>query len=423
MHATLARSRIAAIVVIGLLLPTVVSACGQASAEDGAPRVSDPPGVLATTPFNASPGRATEHLGLALLPRMGRGNVAFSPDSIAAAVAMLGTGAVGPTATQIARVLDLPSPAGFPAVGELQRKIIAEQSTSSSGERQPPTLQIANGMFLQQGYPLETPFTAGLDQDFGAIPQTVDFKGPAGTEAINAWVAQQTHGLIPQIVEELPPETRLALANAIYLKADWSERFKPNDNASGPFHGEAGTTSTVFMHKTELLPYAHARGYTAVALPYAHSTLSLLLMVPAGQSLSSLERHLQSSGLRPVVHLLSQRNVRISLPRFHLQLHTILNGVLQALGMGRAFSESAEFSGITKAESLRIGEVAHAADFMVDEEGTLAAAATVGTLEPFSLTIYSNVVAFKADRPFLFFLRDDRSGTVLFAGRLVVPQD
>lgn len=164
-------------------------------------------------------------------------------------------------------MLHLASPASFAAVGELQRAIAAEGSKSSSGNEEAPTLQIANGMFLQQGYPLEAPFAAGLEQNFGVVPEAVDFQSPAGTEAINAWVAEQTHGLIP------------------------------------------------------------------------------------------------------------------------------------------------------------VGEVAHAADFMVDEEGTLAAASTVGTTEPRSRTLYKHVVDFDADRPFLFFLRDERSGAVLFAGRLVTPQD
>lgn len=278
-------------------------------------------------------------------------------------------------------------------------------------------------MFLQQGYPLEASFTAGLEQNFGVIPESVDFQSPAGTEAINAWVAEQTHGLIPRIVEALPPETLLAVANAIYLKARWSERFKPRDSAPAPFHGETGTTSTVFMHKIERLPYTRGRGYAATALPYADSTLSLLVVLPVRQSLQSLERQLQPSALDRIVRGLSKRAVRVSLPRFHLQTQTLLNGALQALGMGRAFSESAEFPGITKAQALKIGEVAHAADFMVDEEGTLAAASTVGTVEPLDAEFYSHVAEFDADRPFLFFLRDARTGALLFAGRLVTPQD
>jgi serpin B len=407
---------------MALLSATIASGSGQASAAEVNRTVSDPPATGVIAHPSASPGKATEQLGLELMRRLGRGNLAFSPDSIAAAVAMLETGATGATAAGIARVLHLTSPASFAAVGELQQTIAAEGSTSSSGNQEAPTLQIANGMFLQQGYPLEVPFSAGLEQNFGVVPEPVDFQSPAGMEAINAWVAEQTHGLIPRIVEGLSPQTRLALANAIYLKASWSGRFKPGDSASAPFHGEAGTTSTVFMHKTEPLPYTRGRGYAAAALPYADSTLSLLVVLPVRQSLPSLERQLQPSALDGIVRRLSKRNVDVSLPRFHLQTQTILNGALQGLGMGRAFSDSAEFSGITKAQALKIGEVVHAADFMVDEEGTLAAASTVGTVEATSETLYEHVVDFDADRPFLFFLRDEQTGALLFAGRLVMPQ-
>jgi serpin B len=276
---------------------------------------------------------------------------------------------------------------------------------------------------VQQGYPLEASFTAGLEQEFGAVPESVDFHGPAGTQAINAWVSQQTHGLIPQVIEELSPQTRLALANAIYLKAKWSERFKPNDSAPGPFHGQTSTSSTVFMRKTERLSYARGSGYAAVALPYLDSSLSLLVVLPTGQSLPSFERQLTARALDRIVRRLAKRNVHVSLPRFHLRTQAVLNGTLQALGMSRAFSESAEFSNVTKAEALKLGEVAHAADFKVDEEGTLAAASTVGTAEALSATAYLHVVDFDADRPFLFFLRDERSGAVLFAGRLVRPEE
>jgi serine protease inhibitor len=412
------RLRRAASIAMIALLSATVAGCGRASEAAGR-GVGDPPAIRSSV----LPGKATEQLGLQLMRRLGSGNLAFSPDSVAAAIAMVGTGARGATATGIAHVLHLTSPAGLPSVGALQRAIVAGGSTPSGANQEAPTLQIANGMFLEQGYPLEAPFTAGLEQSFGVVPESVDFQSPAGTEAINAWVAEQTHGLIPQVVTKLSPETRLALANAIYLKAKWSERFKPGASAPAPFHGATGTTSTVFMHKTEQLSYARGRGYAAVALPYADSTLSLLVVLPVRQSLPSLERQLQPSSLDRIVHSLSKREVRLSLPRFHLHTQKILNGPLTALGMGRALSESAEFSGITKAETLKIGEVAHAADLMVDEEGTIAAASTVVTVEPTLARVPVPVVAFDADRPFLFFLRDERSGALLFAGRLVTPQD
>jgi serpin B len=417
--------RTASVALIVVVLAAIAAGCGPATAANGPRGASKPAAGKPSAPASTLlPGRATEAFELALMHRLGQGNLVFSPDSVAAALAMIGTGGVGPTATQIAHVLHLQSPASFQSMGQLQQRIASEQSAAAHGSSEAPKLSIVNGLFLQRGYPLQAPFTTSLQQAFGVVPQTVDFMSASGTEAINSWVAQETQGLIPKIVTELSPETRLALANAIYLKAKWSERFKPNNSNSATFHGETGKSSTVFMHKIERLPYTRGHGYAALSLPYLDSTLSLLVLLPVGQSLPTFERHLDTTKLDRIVRALSRRNVYVSLPRFHLHTQTLLNGPLQQLGITDAFDEAhADFSGMTQSERLKIGEVAHAADFKVDEEGTVAAAATVGTAEATSATIYEHPVAFNANRPFMFFLRDDRSGAVLFAGRLVKPQD
>jgi serpin B len=407
-----------------VILAGAALGCGQASAgQGGGPRsASAREKTRSGATARPAAGKATEVFGLELLRELGHGNVVFSPDSIADALAMTGTGARGETATQIAGALHLVSPSSFASVGALQQRIAAEQAPLAQGSSEAPTLSIANGLFVQRDYALEQSFAAGLAQAFATTPQTVDFMSAEGEQAINAWVAQQTRGLISQIVTNLSRETRLELANAIYLKASWGEWFKLNNSAPAPFHGEGGSHSTVFMHKTESLPYGHGRGYVALSMPYSHSTLSLLVMLPVGQSLAQFERWLSPAALDRIARGLSRRIVAVSVPRFELQLHTVLNGALQALGVRDAFDESkADFSGITRAERLKIGEVVHAADFKVDERGTLAAAATVVAAEATSAEIYEHVVAFKANRPFLFVLRDDRSGVVLFMGRLTKP--
>jgi serpin B len=413
------RRRIAIIVLAALTLCAFAAGCGSA----GSATHTDVAQTPSTARASASAAQVTERFGLALMHRLPAGNLAFSPDSVAASLAMVGTGAVGQTATQIARALGLSSPRSFASLGELQRQILAEQSPAAHDKPEAPTLDIANGLFVQQDYPLQASFTSGLEQAFGAVPESVDFLGTSGTEAINEWVAQQTHGLIPQIVAQLSPETRLALANAIYLKAHWSEHFKPDDSEPAPFHGTVGATSTIFMHKTEALSYGRGRGYSAVALPLARSSLSVLILLPSGQTLTRLETSLNASTLNRIVRGLSKRNVHVSLPRFHLHTQAVLNGALQALGITQAFGEEADLSGMTGGRQLKLGEVAHAADFKVDEEGVVAAAATVATAEAMMAEGYSHVVDFNANHPFMFFLRDDRSGALLFAGRLVKPEN
>jgi serpin B len=159
---------------------------------------------------------------------------------------------------------------------------------------------------------------------FGAAPETVDFQGdPTGAlEAINGWVSERTKGLVPQILDSLPEEMALALANAVTVD---------------------------FMHQTARLRYGVGRGYRAVALPYRSSTLSLLVVLPVRQQLGSLQHRLDGRGLARIARGLSERSVILSLPRFHLNTEAELTSALEKLGMRTAFGEAADFSRITTA--------------------------------------------------------------------------
>ncbi len=352
------------------------------------------------------------------------GNLVLSPDSVAAALAMTGTGATGSTATEIARTLHLKGPGDFAAVGDLQRAIAAGQAAAAVGDPEPPALEIANGLFLQQGLPFEPSFLAGAQQNFGAAPEAIDFAGdPTGAlNAINGWVSERTKDLIPRILESLPEGMALALANAVYLDADWKHPFKQGETGPGVFQTAAGKTAVDFMHQTESVGYGTGPGYKAVALPYRSSTMSLLIVLPTGQRLGSLQHRLDGRALTRIAHGLSTRPVALSLPRFHLNTDVELTTALKKLGMPTAFDGAADFSGITTTVPLMIAFVKHGADLTVDEEGTVAAAATVVGVEVKSAQrTPRDAVAFNANHPFLFFLRDDRTGAILFAGRLTDP--
>jgi serpin B len=355
----------------------------------------------------------TEGFALELLSTQPPGNAVLSPDSVAAALAMAGTGARGTTATQIAKGLGLKGPSAFDSVGKLQEDL----PTAS--------LAVANGLFVQQGLQLQPPFVAGLERHFAATPEAVDFAGdPDGAlRTINAWGSEHTGGVIPRMLSGLPAEARLVLADAVYLKARWKHDFEAL-SYSGPFKGADGRKqSAEFMYQLNGFHYGAGPGYKAVELPYRGSTLSLLAVLPVGSDLATLERRLQESGgLAAIVGGLSPHQVKLSLPRFHLHSEVDLEGPLTRLGMTAPFSDSADFSGITSAEALKIGAARHVADIKVDEKGTEAAATTgivaiptAGPAEPL------HAVSFEADHPFLFFVRDDKSGAVLFAGRLTDP--
>ncbi len=368
-----------------------------------------------------TPGQSTAALGLDLLRKLPAGNVVFSPDSIETAVAMAGTGAGGTTAEQIAHVLHLPSAAAFGSVGRLQARIAAEQAATADGDPEAPRLKIADGLFLQQGFPAAAPFLTALSQNFAATPQTVDFERQpaAAVQAINEWVSLNTAGLIPAILSHFEQDARLILANTVYLHALWAEQFKPRDVAAGTFHGPGVAARVPFMHQRARLSYGAGRGYEAVQLPYRSSTLSLLVILPEGRSLQALERGLNAPALGRILARMKPAEVELSLPKFHLEARTELGPVLSALGMPLAFSAAADFSGIDPAERLAISRVLHAADIEVQEAGTVAAAATVVEIEASAIAVTPPAKPFDADRPFLYLLRDDRTGAVLFAGRLL----
>lgn len=337
---------------------------------------------------------------------------------------MTGTGGVGRTAEEIARTLHLKGPSALAAVGDLQRSIVARQAAAAGSDPEAPELEIANGLFLQQGLPFQSAFLAGAQQRFGAAPETVDFEGDrtGALEAINRWASDRTKGLIPKIIDSLPEDMALALANAIYLDADWEHPFKQRETRPGVFHAGTGKATVDFMHQTQSLRYGAGAGYRAVALPYRSSTLSLLVVLPVRQRLGALQHDLGGRSLTRLARDLSPRSVILSLPRFHLHTEAELTEALKKLGMRTAFTEAANFSRITTAAPLEVAFVKHAADFTVDEAGTVAAAATVVGVTTTSGPVRPrDAVVFNANRPFLFFLRDERTGATLFAGRLVRP--
>jgi serpin B len=370
-----------------------------------------------------TPAQSSGAFGLDLLRRLPPGNLVFSPDSIETALAMAGEGARGQTAAQIARVTHLPSPAAFVGLGALQADLALESAATAKGDPQAPRLAIANGLFVQEGFALQPQFLAGLQSGFGAVPQTENFqtRNAEAVQAVNEWGSAHTEGLIPQVVSSLRPETRLVLANAVYLDAKWADPFEARATSPASFHAPGGASQVPFMHETASLPYAAGRGYRAVELPYRSSTLSLLLVMPQGRSLARMQRGLTIAGLDRIARRLRTRAVTLSLPKFHVHFQEEhLAEPLKALGMTLPFSEAgADFSGMSSCRCLHIGEVAHVADIRVAEEGTVAAAVTVVVAEALSARTHVRPpVRFDADRPFLFFLRDDRTGAVLFAGRL-----
>lgn len=389
-----------------------------------------PGGPTAQGGHAALAAQSTNTLAVDLLSRLGGPdqNTVFSPYSLQVALAMVDTGAAGETATQIGTVLRTPSAT---ALARANAALSGRLDAATAHPQQAPAadvprLNIANALWLQSGLRLKAPFTSTLAASFGAGPQLVNFRGQPefARQTINAWVAARTQKLITNLMApgSITSRTELVLANAVYLMARWSSPFVSAQTAPGPFFTATGASVSVpFMTQPSApFTYASGPGYRAVDLPYRYSTLSMLVVMPDPGTIARFEQSLSTRSLAVLTRSLAPTLIDLHMPKFHLAAHTDLVPTLAALGMPVAFSDMADFSGITAQVPLAISAVEHGADLKVDEAGTVAAAATGIALAPTAVAP-GRVTRLTLDHPFLLFLRDDSTGTILFAARVSNP--
>jgi serpin B len=355
------------------------------------------------------------------------GNVFFSPLSITSALGMTFAGAEGVTQTEMSQVLqiDLPEADWHAALGELTQDLSGDLSRGY-------TLHVANRLFGQTDYPWELAFLDVCDEAYGAPMEPWDFRTDpdGGRERVNAWVEEQTE---ERITDLLPPgsvdgDTRMVLANAIYFLADWAAAFDPDDTRDATFHRLDGSTVTVPMMSidTETLEdsgieVGSGAGFQVARLPYQDHEVAMYLVVPeAEDGLPDLEAGLDAATFDGWLDGLSGGEAIVQMPRLDITWEMELRPALTALGMGSAFEGmTADFTGMAippEDGSLFIKGIFHKAFVKVDEAGTEAAAATgvvMGTESAPPMVV--------ADRPFLFVLRDDLTGTILFVGRVTDP--
>lgn len=351
------------------------------------------------------------------------GDLFLSPASISAALAMTYAGAVGETEKQMARVLhfNLPKAKLHAGYGTLTEILNSQQP----GYR----LNMANRLWAQKGYPFQPEFLTLTRDRYGAELAPVDFarQTEQARLAINAWVEEQTQGKIEDLIAsgDLDAMTRLVLTNAIYFKGAWAKEFTKDATKDAAFHLSSDRRiMTPLMHQTDDFLYAAKDDLQILELPYAGGDLSMVILLPKQvDGLARLESQLTAEKVQQWTSDLRQRQVQVSLPKFKLTSRFYLSEVLQSLGLTLPFSPQADFSGISTAEDLMISEVIHKAFVDVNEEGTEAAAATAVTIRVTAAPIVQEPVVFRADRPFLFFLRDNRTQAVLFLGRLTNPQE
>jgi serpin B len=357
------------------------------------------------------------------------GNLAFSPYSVAVALAMTLTGARGETAEQMRDVLHAPDVGRLNGgLGALTLRLeeLAGATRLPDGSEGEIELDAANALFGQRDTAWRQPFLDDLARHFGADLRLVDYG--AATEAarglINGWTARQTHGRIPVIVPAgvLDPLTRLVLVNALYFKAPWAEAFERGATERRPFTTDTGRTvsADLMTGGLETARWGAGRGWQAVRLGYAGGTLAMTVVLPEPGRFDALSAAVAGGGLPEILAAPRPGGVVLALPRWRFRTQLPLQEALVGLGMVTAFDErDADFGGMTREVRLHVSAVLHQAFVAVDEEGTEAAAATAVGMSTTSAPAFEHEVV--VDRPFLFVVHDVEHLTPLFVGRVTDP--
>jgi serpin B len=349
------------------------------------------------------------------------GNLFFAPASISTAFAMTVAGARGQTKEQIADALHFEL--GEPGLHEAFADLLG---LWKSPEQSAYELRIANRLWGQKGYEFRSNFLETTRDAYGAELAQADFaQSPEEVRGeINEWVARQTNDKIRDMLGEgvVNPEMRLMLINAIYFKGKWQEPFNEEQTADMPFFVSNDRSVEVpMMYQSGQFKYSATESVQVLELPYAGDALSMIVVLPgARDGLPQLEDGLGAQTVESWMEGMEAVEVRVYLPRFTMKDQFELTPAMAALGMTDAFSPSqADFSGMTSRRDLYIGAVIHQTFVDVNEEGTEAAGATgVGM----TLTAIPQEREFRADHPFLFMIRDNVSGGILFMGRLADPR-
>lgn len=355
-----------------------------------------------------------------------KGNVVFSPFSLSSALALTATGARGQTEKELWQALQL----------DLSRERVAAGYAAITDEffwvtRGPDLIKltVANALWPQQGCVMKPEFLDVAHRQFDAEVTPLDYAQPAAAaERINKWIAAKTAGLIPSLVgpAQFGPSTRLTLCNAVNFKAAWASEFSEKATKPERFTLLDRTRIAVpTMKRTAWFQVAEADGCWLLRLPYAVREFEFVVVLPnAVDGLSEIERTFDRQRLERWIDQLEYAKLQylaMELPKFKISAQPGCTAALKRLGMNEVFNSSlADFSGVSGERALSLDEVVHRAVIEVNEKGTEAAAATVFRTYTAAAST-QDPQPFKVDHPFLFFIRETRTGTILFLGRIVDP--
>jgi len=433
-------TRAHAVAVLAVLLLPVVAGCGSEDAVpvDEAGAVGNEAGATGEVHVAEATDADVEALAaggnefaLDMYGRLaGEGNLFFSPYSISTALAMTATGARGETESEMFETLHFPTEPVDGVETQLPRKRVAgtfarwQEGLAATPETSGYELNVANSLWGQEGYPFKESFLELVDAAFSGGFNLADFERNFEAERvrINEWVEGETRERIKNLIPAggVNSLTTLVLVNAVYFKGKWASQFDEKRTTDSAFHGEGGDATVPMMSQKTDFRYFENDVVQVLEMPYEGDDVSMLVFLPREDSpmtLAAFEGELSKGLLDELTGSLHEKEVRVYFPRFEMTWGTEdISDHLAALGMESAFTSRADFSGMSDLGDLSIGPVFHKAFVLVNEEGTEAAAATAVVMKRTAME-YETV--FRADRPFMFLIRDDASGGILFMGRVV----
>lgn len=349
----------------------------------------------------------------------GSENIMISPFSVSSALSMTLNGAAGGTFDAMKKSLRLDDKT-LEEINKTYLKLMTEMVPVDSRV----TLEIANSVWVEKRLIVKQPFITALQTWYKAEARNIDVTDPDAVDIVNAWIADKTHDKIKDMLDNLDPDLAMLLINAIYFNGKWRYAFDKANTLDEPFYVTPSAPKSVpMMHLTENLKAVKYNDITIAEIPYGQGNFTMVVVLP-DENISTTEvaGELTPSLWQQWMSLLANNThkVDLSMPRFKYKYKRLMNDDLIGLGMGIAFSDFADFSNISD-QGLKINRVIHQSFIDNNEEGTEAAAATVVEITFTSAGPDSQVLKVTLDRPFLYFIRETSTGTILFMGRVSDP--
>lgn len=283
-------------------------------------------------------------------------------------------------------------------------------------------VRLAGGVWIQNDYAIEPQFIEQLWSVSAQEVQKTDFSVAEAKETVNRWFKQKTDGRVPELLKEVSPETRLLLADAVTFRGEWKRAFDPKETRNGYFtDGQGKEVRYPMMEQEATFPYYKGEGFQYLEMPYKNDRCSMAVILPEKwDRYRSVEKELTSWKLAELRTKAEETEVSVRFPKFSLERNINLAETLRKMGIVEAFGTAAEFRPLAAGNELRLEQVAQGTFLKVEEKGTQAAA---GTAAAFTLKSApaKDIPLFYADRPFLYWIRDNTDGTILFFGRMIDP--